>query len=85
MVDLNPLLFKAQSPVEFCPKCAGREVDFIAVGKGSSTFKIAVIGAESGADPEGANEVQRHGARAAQGENKADAQTDRRRQGEHAT
>jgi hypothetical protein len=64
-IDLNPLLFGAQSPVEFCPKCAGREVDLIAVGKGSSTFKIAVIGAETDADPEGASKVQLSGARAA--------------------
>jgi hypothetical protein len=64
-IDVNPLLFEAQSPVEFCPRCVGREIDLIALARGSRIFKIAVVGAESDAEPEGADGVQRDGARAA--------------------
>lgn len=47
-IDVNPLLFQAESPVEFCPRCVGRELDLIAIGKRGSSFRIAVAGAESG-------------------------------------
>jgi hypothetical protein len=64
-IDVNPLIFEARSPVEFCPRCAGREIDLIALSRGRRIFKIAVIGAESDAEPEGAEGAQRDGARAA--------------------
>lgn len=64
-IDINPLLFQAESPVEFCPRCVGRQIDLIALRGANSRFRLAVIGADSGAEPEAKEQRQRDGALAA--------------------